>query len=173
MIQEVWNWLGENAAEIIAVCALVFTAYQAGLARKHNRLSVKPHLTTFGNREELNGVKSIGATIQNNGLGPAVIQSFQFELLGQLREFRSSEEAHSVFETIIDNPKVSLSISTLCPGHVISNSEKLLIFSAVFPLSEEGSINDFESMLDAMAIKVKYQSIYGECFEYHSINSHS
>jgi hypothetical protein len=40
------EWLGM----IIAVCALAFTAYQAYVQRKHNVISVKPHITTFVNR---------------------------------------------------------------------------------------------------------------------------
>ena len=41
------KFLGEHSAEIIAICALGLTFYQAYLSRKHNRLSLKPHLTRF------------------------------------------------------------------------------------------------------------------------------
>ena len=39
-----WSWLSTNATNIIALCALGGTFWQANLSRRHNRLSVKPHI---------------------------------------------------------------------------------------------------------------------------------
>ena len=70
------KFLGEYGAEIIALCALGFTIYQAFVQRAHNILSVQPHLTSFSHEHVENGVGKLHLQLMNNGLGPAYIKSF-------------------------------------------------------------------------------------------------
>ena len=76
LFREIWGWAGDNASAIIAVCALVLTIYQARLARRHNRLSVRPLLSSFV--EQVSGPDArITFSLVNNGLGPALVDSFE------------------------------------------------------------------------------------------------
>lgn len=71
------DWLGTHAAEVIAICALAFTAYQAFLQRQQSRVSVRPHVTTFVNRNRKGNVGELEVILMNNGLGPALLNRFQ------------------------------------------------------------------------------------------------
>jgi hypothetical protein len=71
-----WAWLSKNATNVIAICALVATFWQACLARKHNLISVKPHLeiaSGFNFNEQYFFIN-----ILNNGLGPALIKKYNY-----------------------------------------------------------------------------------------------
>jgi hypothetical protein len=71
-VSVLWDWLSLNAANVIAVCALSATFWQAYISRRHNRLSVVPYLTTW--EEVIEGY--IVFKIMNYGVGPARIKSF-------------------------------------------------------------------------------------------------
>ncbi|MCF9094347.1 hypothetical protein, partial [Vibrio parahaemolyticus] len=69
--------LSQYASEIIALCALFLTVYQASSQRRQNRISLKPHLDLFTERHFNNGVGRIEIYLINNGLGPAFIETFE------------------------------------------------------------------------------------------------
>ena len=75
-----WSWLSANATNVIALTALAATFYQAYISRKHNKLSVKPYLTTW-NTTTPEGYSILA--IINNGVGPAHIKSFGIFVDGQ------------------------------------------------------------------------------------------
>src|SRR5258708_33930476 len=71
---QIWNWLGRNAQQIIALMAL-FVAVWAGYAsRRHNRLSVRPELMQYMEATENDLMFTLG--VKNCGLGPARILEF-------------------------------------------------------------------------------------------------
>ena len=69
--------LQNNPGASIALFALLLTFYQSYLTRKHNRLSVKPHLTVFSEFEYSNKIFTWNVTLTNCGLGPAIIDSYR------------------------------------------------------------------------------------------------
>ena len=75
-----WNWLSANASNVIALSALAATFWQAYISRKHNKLSVKPYLTTWTTTSS-DGYVIV--KIINNGVGPAHIKSFSIFVDGQ------------------------------------------------------------------------------------------
>ena len=77
---------------IIALCALIFAIWQGYETRKHNKLTYRPHLTTwqFYNSEK----RLYSLTLKNNGLGPALIQSFIVKVDGK----ELSKENYKVVE---------------------------------------------------------------------------
>ena len=68
-----------SIAIFIATIALMISVWQDCEQRKHNRLSVRP-LLSF---ETISYNNSQSIKLSNNGLGPALIQSFQIELDGK------------------------------------------------------------------------------------------
>src|SRR5712672_755633 len=90
-IQSFCDFVGQNVAAIIALCALGLTVYQAGIARRHNRLSVRPSLTSFTHRAVGHDAR-FAVTLENNGLGPAVIDSFEVTLGGQPLNVHNRDE---------------------------------------------------------------------------------
>jgi hypothetical protein len=76
-----WEAVAALASVVIAFCAFVLTVWQVVTTRRHNRLSVKPFLTTWTDSdydENRYGIKLI-----NNGVGPALIKSFTIEVDGK------------------------------------------------------------------------------------------
>jgi len=76
----------EVCSSVIALCAAGFTFYQAHLSRKHNRLSVMPHLQRANTYGWKSGGGQFGYSIylQNYALGPARICSVKILLDGKL-----------------------------------------------------------------------------------------
>ena len=60
-------------ALFIALVALVVAIWQGVVMRRHNRLSVKPHL--YFSIHSVSG-EPAGLRVTNGGLGPAIIKSF-------------------------------------------------------------------------------------------------
>ena len=80
----IWKFVGENAGETIAFSALGLAIWQGYIARRHNKLSVRPHLTfssTF-----LDEAPHLTVDIKNNGLGTAIIMGYQVILDGVVQE---------------------------------------------------------------------------------------
>lgn len=84
MIDISFQFLGKCVTEIVAICALGLTLYQAYLFRQHNRLTVRPHLVSFSCRNKRPGQRVLVYSLLNNGVGPAFIKSFRILLDGQL-----------------------------------------------------------------------------------------
>ena len=173
MVIGVWEWLGNNVSAIIAICALVFTAYQSHLTRTHNRISVKPKLTTFAKRNSENDIGVLNIKLFNKGTGPAIVKKYQFELDGIIQDFSDSAEALTFIQDLVGVIGVRNSITTLSPEQVISAGEYIEIMDISFMEYDNNGWIHIEELMDRLSIRVKYCSIYDEFFEYHSIESHS
>ena len=82
MIAKVIEFLGKHTAEVIALCALGLTMYQAKVARRHNVLSVQPYITEFTHRKTFPGRGLLAFRLMNHGIGPAFITGFNILLDG-------------------------------------------------------------------------------------------
>lgn len=76
----IWIWCLTNAATFIATCAMIVTIWQGWISRKHNKLSVKPHLDY---ERHIRKDSPIILSIKNHGLGPAIIKSIIFNINGK------------------------------------------------------------------------------------------
>ncbi|MFY0593005.1 MAG: hypothetical protein JXQ92_10180 [Roseivirga sp.] len=66
---------------IIAVCAVVVSAWQVEIAQRHNKLIVRPYLNFFSGWATED---SWALKLQNEGIGPAVIKSVSLTYKGQV-----------------------------------------------------------------------------------------
>lgn len=150
------EWLGM----VIAIGALAFTAYQAYVQRKHNVISVKPHITTFvnGNRNKNTGQLSV--TIMNNGLGPAFINSFQVYLSGQ------PLDAMDTAERLLKGLTVNTSITTLGDDYAMPSGEARTLLSVAFRCESQNDLEKMAAHLDQLDLELHYSSAYGESFTY-------
>ena len=124
-----------------AVCALVATIWQGVVARKHNRLSVKPVLTLY--REESDGK----IYIKNNGTGPALIREYELYKDGRLIE---EGDVQSSIPLLARAASLTTGVA-LAPGDTID-------------LIESRTYMDGTHVppLEALRIRILYTSIYGE-----------
>lgn len=68
------DWIAISSA-VVAICALVTSIWQGYLSRRHNVLSVRPHLEVVVT-SSIHGTNHLA--LKNGGLGPAVLDSVQF-----------------------------------------------------------------------------------------------
>lgn len=162
IIASVWEFLGDNTAEVVALCALFFTAFQLHATRKHNKLSVKPHLVTFVNRNREPGKGSLSAKLMNNGLGPAIIKNYQIYLDGKMLEIKSSKEAEETLKKILHDKKlITTSATLLGKRYAMPSKESKDIMIVNFVLERDNEFEEIESRLK-FDLVVEYESIYGE-----------
>ena len=90
----IWKFFGENAGEVIALSALGFAIWQGYIARRHNKLSVRPHLTFTSML--LDKEPHLTVNIKNNGLGTAIITDYKVILDGVTQDDNGKSY---VFET--------------------------------------------------------------------------
>lgn len=120
---------------------MVATVWQAAIARKHNRLSVRPVLTLY--RREIKGV----IFVRNNGSGPAIVVSYELYLNDKRLPLDSLD---GVFPTVTDIPE-------LTPGVAIAVGESVELVKAVTFL-EASHMKPMEDL----RFRIVYESIYGE-----------
>jgi hypothetical protein len=175
IIINTWKWLGKNSAEIIAFCALLFTAYQVHTSRKHDKLSVRPHLTTYGSRDkcEETGIGRIKFLLFNNGLGPAIIKDSQYTVDKKPVEFKSSKEAGEFLAAILGQRANKIVVSTMPQDYVMSPNEEKIIFDISFKDKNGKTWDEIEDFLDIFALSVKYQSMYGDEYYFCSMADES
>ncbi len=76
-----WEVLTGISSSVIAICALAYTIWQGKQAQLHNKLSFRPHLTLWSHRNHGQGTYEFD--VINNGLGPALIESFIVKVDGK------------------------------------------------------------------------------------------
>lgn len=162
MIVIFFDWVGHHAAEIIALCALFFTAYQAIIQRRHNILSVKPHITTFTHRNKTKTAGQLQLQLMNNGLGPAFIDRFQVYLAGERCE------ANAAVNSVLGDLSKNSSITTLGDDYAMRPDEIRSLLVVTFPIASDEQFDTVEQKLNKLDLEVHYSSAYGEKFVYDS-----
>lgn len=157
-----FEWIGKHAAEIIALCAMVFTAYQIIVQRKHNILSVKPHVATFTHTNRNNNSAHLQVDIMNNGLGPAFINKFQVYLS------RQACEVNAAVNSLLKGLNANTSITKFGDDYAMPAGETRKLLSVTFPCSSDEEMDKIAEKLDRLDLELHYSSAYGEKFIYDS-----
>tara|TARA_R110002051_G_scaffold181774_1_gene251293 strand:+ start:66439 stop:66885 length:447 start_codon:yes stop_codon:yes gene_type:complete len=131
------------AAMFTAFMALIVSIYEGYEIRKHNRLSVRPHLITEIN---IKGVRQESIIIKNGGLGPAIIKEFEIFANGKKMKFWNDAMNE------IKLTKFS-SLTNLAEGDVIKSGERLPIVVL------DTIIDNFN-----LSFNLKFKSMYDEDF---------
>ena len=126
---------------VIALCAMAGTIWQAAIARKHNKLSVRPVLTLY--RRDIDGI----IYVKNNGTGPAIVKSYEIWKDGVLVK---EEALMSLIPHAFEAPDLTI-------GCAIAVGEKIeLVKSAAYFDSSH------VAPLQALNFRIVYESIYGQ-----------
>lgn len=151
----IWCWFENNATEVIAITAVLFTAYQAYLSRKHNKLSVKPHITiSWANFSDA----PISFTMCNDGLGPAIIKNFSVEVDGKVIQGDGPDVYKKAIISLgLQNVKYMSYNLTKGEAYSVGKSLVLLKFDEPPERYEELSKD-----LSKLKFKITYTSIYEE-----------
>lgn len=142
------------ASLFVAVCAVCFTAWQAAIQRKHNRISVKPHLYSLTNRKRGKSQAFLQSILGNNGLGPAYINKFEVYLDGE----RSDPEA-AITEVLGDLARNSY-WAVLANDYAMAPNEAKVILEVSFSADTEDAVLQVERELNRLDLVVEYSSAY-------------
>ena len=146
----------------IATCALIVSLQQTRLAREHNKLSVKPLLSDIMHRGFIE--KEFTYDIKNNGLGSAVITSFQ--LIWDEEEITSSKLFEKIRQSLSVTDEFGLGQfgenSTLAKDEV----KKLVYIKVRQDVSSDNASERYtaihDDLLANLRVHINYQSMYGD-----------
>jgi hypothetical protein len=139
----------------IAVIALSFSFYQIHLTRKHNELSVKPHMFFYFSTSQVNGSLKLEIYLNNHGLGPAIILSHEI-LFNNKPKMIESILAELKTATPVN---VNYSIANV-NGSVIKAGEKTTLFSLTTDSISTKDAEIIKNHMNDMTVGIDYQCTY-------------
>lgn len=147
---------------VIATCALIVTSLNAYQTRKHQRLTVRPHLTIH---VPLTTNDHVGIVFRNDGGGLLIIN--EIKLIPPESEEITFRDA-SIFEKIPLLQKLNFSLHVTPSSIAISPKETYWLMKGDDTLSKD-DINAFAEALSGMKLVCEYQSIYEQKYKYESV----
>ena len=160
-----------NASIIISTCALALTFYGLWATRRHNRLSVTPHLCSFFHKLMKEDGLYLTYDLNNNGIGPARITKFIL--------FRDGKEVAKVQDELFEY--VDSVIKSHLKGRVgfrINHSfdfgydvsmkagETLRIVEIFFPDVKQEQREAVLKTIIGLDARIEYESFYGQKFAF-------
>ena len=141
------------ASAVVAAAALIVAVWQGVLTRRHNRLSVIPHLRI----DSLLGGDPVEIILSNRGAGPAIIKRFHI--------FADKPTAGTAVEQMGSALKAAGAGGLKCafvlprPGDFVSAGEsiRLLVYQNV----DEEQLKRINEALPKITFEYIYSSIYG------------
>ena len=161
-----WQVITGISSTVIALCALVFSFWQGAQIKKHNRLSVKPHLTTWTHRNSDKGFYAV--ELINNGIGPAVIEDFVLKIDGKRISGDGTEPIEKALKILFPNFSYQTNHSYLAKNYSMAPKERCTVVSVQFVGPQFPSPEVVEHALNRGDLEISYKSFYEEDFYYSS-----
>ena len=157
-----YNIVISLSVAVIALAALGVSMWQGYIAREHNKLSVKPHLVI--NRTVFDEML-IKYTLRNNGLGPAIIESYEIFVDGKKCEGECEEKIKSILKNL-NIKRIQHRSFTPSNNQAISINEKLILLEFEKQGLSESNKERLKSSKNSIEFQIKYKSIYGDNFTF-------
>ena len=161
-----WEIIVGVSSVVIALCALIFTIRQSKETQKHNKLSFKPHLTTWSHTDVDKDVYIV--ELINNGLGPALIENFIVKIDGEIIPGKGTELMEDGLNIIFPNTQYKSHQSYLAKGHSMAAKDKCKLVQIQFTGKVPPTTEEVERGFDRVDLIVNYKSFYDENFTYSS-----
>lgn len=168
ILTTIWAFLGDNTAEIIAFCALLFTAYQFMVSRHHNKLMVTPHLCLETNYEISDKEYEWEVILKNSGIGPAIINKLAILIDGKELNEVELKKLQTIIEGFLEKPIKGFMFNIYSSGYAIGEKEDDILLSFVVPVNISTKINELENKLDKIDVYIEYKSLYGREYTFDS-----
>ncbi len=145
------------SSAVIALSAMGIAIWQGYVSRRHNILSVAPKLGIH--TSYLNGLT---LTLENNGLGPAVIESFTLTC-GNKEYINPTNDIYSEALSSIGLDPMELEFSyeyhlpTKDTTYTAGTRKRLL---EIIPRSEKCTLETLNKIDNSLLFKIKYRSMY-------------
>ena len=173
-----------TSSDVIATCSVAVallaffaTTWQAWLAHKHNRLSVRPFLAWHINRDSSSDGATITYSVKNLGLGPAVVKDRYFTKDGArfATPTLATDEVSVFLSSVLEN-KLRYQLRTFgLPGRgaAIPSQGEVVIGRIHFPGARTEQLDSFEEMAGDVDFHVEYESMYQERFYFSALHGNA
>lgn len=157
-----WELIIGLSSAAIALCSLGFTIWQGRVAQRHNRLSVRPHLTTWTYSDASNHGYTLD--LLNNGIGPAFIKTFEILVDGRVITGDGYELIEKALKILFPQYLYTSQQAFLGPGYSMAAKETRRLVAVqflgpIFPSQEE-----VDHAIKRACLLINYLSIYDEPF---------
>ncbi|TNE81241.1 MAG: hypothetical protein EP334_02535 [Gammaproteobacteria bacterium] len=157
-----WEIVIGISSSVIALCALIYSIGQGKQLQKHNRLSFRPHLTTWTHNEHRQGRYAVD--LLNNGLGPALIKTFTIKVDGKKISGNGTEPIDKALKIIFPNDKYDAHYSYMGENYSMGAKDKCRVVIVQFFGEQLPSSDYVEHNLNRAELEVEYESFYGDKF---------
>jgi hypothetical protein len=153
-----WEAIAGLSSAVIALCAFGITIWQVHITRRHNKLSVTPHLTTWAHSDKVKNMYSV--ELLNNGIGPALINSFQIQVDGHPIIGEGNEPMEKALKILFPQYQYSSGQSFLSKGYMMSAKETRNLITIQFYGEKFPTPEEFEHATKRARLIIGYESIY-------------
>ena len=155
--------VADGVAIGIAVLALAFSIGQGIATRRHNRLSLRPHL--FFDTIMIEGQEG-GLRLTNGGIGPAIADTFHV-WLDNKDPGSQYDPADRGWSKIMDILKLPFGFNAffLEANQIVQPGETLFVFSIIEGNRNPANDIALNQAVNRLAIEITYKSMYGEQFD--------
>ncbi len=157
-----WEAIAGLSSAVIALCAFALTIWQAYIARRHNMLSVTPHLTTWSHMDKVNNKYEV--QLLNNGIGPAFIRSFQIQVDGQPITGEGYEPIEKALKGLFPQSQYTSYQAFVARGYAMAVNESRLLVTLQFLGDNVPPIEEVERNFKRARLLIEYSSIYEQPF---------
>ena len=151
-----------NWSLVVAMIAVGISSWQMWVQRKHNRVSVTPHLSEHTRTSVNNGVISLQFNVANNGIGPAFINSFT--VLHNGKKLDKDTDVPKLVAERSGMNVVDRSTHWLAKGASLAVNEKLTLFSLDVRQGSKCLKQELETAFNEYDLVIEYSNAYKERF---------
>ena len=157
-----WAAIGGLSSAVIALCALGFTIWQGVVARRHNKLSVTPHLTTWNHSDQNKKLYSI--ELLNNGIGPALIKSFAIQVDRQTINGEGTEPIEKALKILFPGYDYHSYQAYVASGYMMTAKESRPLVNVQFFGAKLPNPDEVNHAIKRSRMIISYESVYGDKF---------
>ena len=148
------------SSAVIALCALIFSFWQAKITRDHNKISVKPHLTTWNTIGHENG--SYAVHVLNNGIGPALIKKFEIRVDDKVISGEGTKPIEKALKILFPNQPYQSHNSHMGNNFALGAKENCRVTSIQFKEGFNMNPEQVEHAFNRADLIIEYESFYGK-----------
>ncbi|WP_319405703.1 hypothetical protein [uncultured Desulfosarcina sp.] len=163
-----WEIIVGISSVVIALCALIFSFWQGVQSRRHNRISFRPHLTSWTHDRHTQGFYAV--ELLNNGLGPALINRFTIKVDDKIISGEGTEPIKKALQILFPNDQYPYDAkhSYLGSRYSMGAKDRCVVVVLQFKGEKLPSPEFVKHAIDRADLEVNYESFYGEKFFFNS-----
>lgn len=155
------DWIA-SAAAIIAVCALGVSIWQGWLQRRHNILSVTPHLELVVDGTPPSEVVIV---VKNSGLGPARLESVVANVKGESISLNSRESYFRFVAALAASGKAKVEYSVADVPSIIAAGADIQLLRIALTEGVAPSKAELRESLAQTNFALEFRCMYGRKYK--------